>query len=159
MKKLTAADTIKELLRTYQDVTTLDSTEGWINGKPDSHTLVRPDNHPYFTGSYRQLETVLRHMRDGGGHVSHRDRKKLQGHYWAISATYLGERRTVDRQLQRRTKHHKTVTVTERRSEPITHKPVRAYDHDAGISWIVDEFRRRKIVPQLPREIHEYAAA
>lgn len=172
MRKLTQQEIITELLRTYQDITsTLNAATDWIGEKPGSRVLCRPDNHPYFTGSYRQLEDVLRFMRDGGTSTNNRDRKKLQAKYWAVNATYLLERRTIDAKVQRKTKNHKTVTMIERQSVPITNKPIPKRDLEAGEAWIAQEFRRRRQLVQLPPpdqsektksrapELHEHAAA
>jgi hypothetical protein len=69
MSKVTQLDIVKELLRTYQDVTgTLNGAGDWQSGKPGSRVLYRdPFKSPYYAGSYRELESILRHMSAGGG--------------------------------------------------------------------------------------------
>ncbi len=161
MRKLSQTEIIQELLNSYQDITnTLNTHPDWIAEKPGSRCLIRPADHPYFTGSYRQLENVLRHMRDGGHETSTRDRKKLTAKYWAIRATYLNaEHRLVDQPVQRKTKNHKTVTVLERRSQLITPRPIPPRDLEAGLTWIQQEFQHRNLTAWLPPELHQHAAA
>lgn len=159
MKKLSTRDTILELLRTYQDVTCpLNSAGDWIGRGPGSRYLDRPPNHPYFTGSYRTLEQVLRHMAAGGG-LEGDGRYELAKQYWAVSQSFiLCERRMVERQVKRKAKNNRTVTVTERFTEPVRNGAVRQEELDAGVDWITAEFARRGVSPFLPLEVLEVAA-
>ena len=160
MKKLTARETVVELLRTYQDVTCpLNSAGDWIGRGPGSRYLDRPPNHPYFTGSYRTLEAVLKHMAAGGG-LDGEARYELQKQYWAVAESYVRcERRMVERQVQRRAKNNRTVTVTERYTEPVANGAVRPAEREAGIDWITGEFSRLGVAPFLPVEVLESVAA
>jgi hypothetical protein len=160
VKKLTARETVVELLRTYQDVTCpLNSAGDWIGRGPGSRYLDRPPHHPYFTGSYRTLEAILRHMQAGGG-LEGDARHELAKWAWAVAQSYiLCERRMVERQVKRKAKNNRTVTVTERFTEPVRNGSVREKELDAGIDWIAAEFVRRGILPFLPIEMLEAVAA
>jgi hypothetical protein len=159
MKKLTARETVVELLRTYQDVTCpLNSAGDWIGRGPGARYLDRPPHHPYFKGSYRSLEAILRHMSAGGG-LDGDARYELAKWSWAVAQTYITcERRMVERKVKRKAKNNRTVTVTERFTEPVRNGAVRPAELDAGVDWITAEFGRRKISPFLPLEVLEAAA-
>ena len=161
MKKLTARETVVELLRTYQDVTCpLDSVGDWIGSGPGSRMHYRdPYGHPYYEGSYRALEEILQHMRAGGG-LDGDERYGLQKLYWAVAESFIRcERRMVERQVQRKAKNHRTVTVTERYTEPVANRAVRPEEREAGIDWIALEFGRRNVSPFLPKAVLEAVAA
>jgi hypothetical protein len=64
----------------------------------------------------------------------------------------------VERQVKRKAKNNRTVTVTERFTEPVRKGAVRQEELDGGIDWITAEFDRRKISPFLPMEVLEAAA-
>jgi hypothetical protein len=161
MSKLTQIDIVKELLRTYQDVTgTLNGAGDWQGGKPGSRVLYRdPFKSPYYAGSYRDLEAILRHMSAGGG-LEGEARYELAKWSWAISQSYiLCERRMVERQVKRKAKNNRTVTVVERFTQPVGNAAVRPEEREKGEKWISDEFTRRGILPELPREIFQALAA
>ena len=153
MKSLTPREIVVELLKTYQDVACpLNSAGDWIGRGPGSRYLDRPPNHPYFTGSYRTLEAILLHMRDGGG-LDGEARYELAKQYWAVAESYIRcERRMVERQVQRKAKNHRTVTVVERFTEPVANGAVKPADREAGIDWITAEFARMNVAPYLARE-------
>lgn len=157
MRKLDTTEIVRELLRTYQEVTcTLNGAEDWTGGKPGSRTLFRPSRelgfkatHPYFEGSYRQLEDILRAMRT-----------VRPVEYWAVAETYIRcEKRVIEVQVTRKAKNHKTVTLTERRVVPVASGAVRPAELEAGVAWIVGEFGRRGLTPFLPTEIYSQVAA
>jgi hypothetical protein len=159
--KITQLDIVKELLRTYQDVVhTLNGAGDWHGGKPGSRVLYRdPYNSPYYQGSYRELEAILRHMSAGGGLEGYA-RYELAKWSWAISQSYiLCEMRMCERQVKRKAKNNRTVTVIERFTEPVGSDAVRPAEREAGERWISDEFTRRGLLPQLPREILQALAA
>lgn len=161
MRKLTARETVVELLRTYQDVTCpLNSAGDWIGAGPGSRMHYRdPWGHPYYEGSYHELEEILTHMRAGGG-LDGDERYELQKRYRAVAESFIRcERRMVERKVQRKAKNHRTVTVTERFTEPVANRAVRAEEREAGIDWIVLEFGRRNASPFLPRAVLEAVAA
>lgn len=151
MRKLSRRETVLELLRTYQDVVCpLNSAGDWIGGGPGSRMHVRDPQHPYFKGSYRTLEEILLHMRS---------LPTLAREYWAVSEAFIRcERRIVERQVRRKAKNNRTVTVTVRLSEPVRVRPVSQVDVDAGVDWITGEFDRRGVSPFLPLEVLEVAA-
>ena len=154
MRKLTSLEVVRELLRSYQEVTcTLNSAGDWIGGKAGSRVLWREPHgkhaDPYYKGSYRDLETIL---------LALRDEKPVE--YWAVAETYIRcERRMIEYQVRRKAKNNKTVTVTERKTVPVVSKAVRPDELEAGIVWIAAEFKRRGIIPFLPLEIYEHVAA
>lgn len=154
MKSLSPREIVVELLKTYQDVACpLNSAGDWIGRGPGSRYLDRPPNHPYFTGSYRTLEAILLRMRDGGGLTDGEARYELAKQYWAVSESFIRcERRMVERQVQRKAKNHRTVTVTERYTEPVANGAVRVDEREAGIDWITTEFKRMGLSPSLARE-------
>lgn len=161
MKKLTSRETVLELLRTYQDVTCpLNSAGDWISGGPGSRMHYRdPFKHPYYEGSYRSLEEILRFMSAGGG-LEGEARFELAKAHWAVMQSFIiCERRMVERKVQRKAKNNRTVTVTERFTEPVRNGAVRQEELDAGVDWITAEFSRRKVSPFLPEEVWKAVAA
>lgn len=161
MKKLTARETVVELLRSYQDITCpLHTGADWVGSGPGSRLHYRdPWGHPYYAGSYRSLEAILTHMRAGGG-LEGNERHELAKQYWAVAESFIRcERRMVERQVQRKAKNHRTVTVTERYTEPVANGAVREVDREGGIDWITAEFARRKVSPFLPEEVLKAVAA
>jgi hypothetical protein len=160
LKKLTARETVVELLRTYQDVTCpLNSAGDWIGGGPGSRMHWREPHgkniHPYYEGSYRTLEAILRHMQSGGG-LAGDERYELAKWCWAVAQTYVVCER---RMAERKAKNNRTVTVIERFTEPVRNGAVRQDELDLGVDWITAEFSRRGASPFLPREILQTVAA
>lgn len=160
MKKLEAIEVITELLRTYQEIVCpINGEFDRIAGSGGGRYLDRPVGHPYFRGSYRTLEDALRHMRAGGG-LEGDARTELAKQYWAVSESYIRcERRMVERQVKRKAKNNRTVTVMVRFTEPVRNGAVRPAELAAGVRWIADEFERRNVVPFLPLEVLEPVAA
>jgi hypothetical protein len=65
----------------------------------------------------------------------------------------------VERKVKRKAKNNRTVTVVERYTEPVGNGAVRPEERERGEQWISDEFTRRGILPELPREIFQALAA
>ena len=148
MRQLSSQEIVLELLRTYRDVVdTLNGASDWIGRGPGSRYLDRPPHHPYHTGSYKTLETILMEMRT-----------REPTMYAAVADTYLrSARRIIEVKITRKAKNNKTVTLIERaqsRSYPWTHRLL-----DRGVTWITREFQQKRLAHFLPREVYEAVCA
>jgi hypothetical protein len=163
---ITPRETVVYLLETYQDVL-LSERDGGAGSTRESRQLEL--SKMYHDGSYRELEAVLKWMRNQGyqqayqGHALH----KLHWHVmeWYLRAEKV--RRNIPKTLK---KGGKVVQLRDKDGYPVTtpkviyrrHKDVREEKVHLGVSWMLENWDRvnpngRR--PQLPKDLYEVLAA
>jgi hypothetical protein len=163
---LTQRETVVALLETWNDVILDGATDG-ITTRASSRALEL--SKLYHGGSYKELECVLKWMRNQGY------QKAVEGHalhvlHWHVMEWYIRAekvRREVPKTVK---KGGKVTTLRDKEGRPVTiprvvyrrHKDVREVKVDLGVTWLLehwDEANPHGRRPQLPKELYEVMAA